>query len=295
MGHLNMTRLGGVSPSLVWAFVPPKEHTTWRCDLPHSTGASRRYWSTKRDNEGDRCDTPSAILFEKILHNIGKYWAAKRMAQLALGTWVHRLPAMISGRTLRSAHPAKIVRSNFWGALFAWVLRGNTIRGNRTRNSERKMTLWEGLWESLWKPYFWKPPKNSEKLLNPPLSETLSEADFPLGTSQATLNKCKWRPQACPVSRKRFFCGNDTVVVAMRFAMQDGQICFSLWKFRFRLRFAVAMPWCTQSGKHLEIWWQSLQNSALCLLGALEKARLRKVHFLAIFQDGPATTTTIIF
>ena len=31
------------------------------------------------------------------------------------------------------------------------VLRGNTIRGNTTRNSERKMALWEGLWEGLWK------------------------------------------------------------------------------------------------------------------------------------------------
>ena len=33
----------------------------------------------------------------------------------------------------------------------AGVLRGNTIRGNRTRSSERKMALWEGLWEGLWK------------------------------------------------------------------------------------------------------------------------------------------------
>ena len=31
------------------------------------------------------------------------------------------------------------------------VLRGNTIRGNTTRSSERKMALWEGLWEGLWK------------------------------------------------------------------------------------------------------------------------------------------------
>ena len=34
---------------------------------------------------------------------------------------------------------------------FVGVLRGNTIRGNTTRNSERKMALWEGLWEGLWK------------------------------------------------------------------------------------------------------------------------------------------------
>ena len=33
----------------------------------------------------------------------------------------------------------------------AEVWRGNTIRGNTTRNSERKMALWEGLWEGLWK------------------------------------------------------------------------------------------------------------------------------------------------
>ena len=90
---------------------------------------------------------------------------------------------------------------------FAAVLRGNTIRGNTTRNSERKMALWEGLWEGLWKTSenlwkplktlkssdkLWKPLKTSEKLWKPlkpslseVLSETLSEADFPLRTSQA--------------------------------------------------------------------------------------------------------------
>ena len=36
-------------------------------------------------------------------------------------------------------------------AYIAGVLRGNTIRGNTTRNCERKMALWEGLWERLWK------------------------------------------------------------------------------------------------------------------------------------------------
>ena len=40
---------------------------------------------------------------------------------------------------------------------------------------------------------------------------------------QATLNNCKWCPQACPDSRRRFFCGNDTVAVAMRFAMKNGR------------------------------------------------------------------------
>ena len=29
----------------------------------------------------------------------------------------------------------------------------------------------------------------------------------------------------------RFLCGNDTVAVAMRFAMKNGQICFSLRKY----------------------------------------------------------------
>ena len=48
----------------------------------------------------------------------------------------------------------------------------------------------------------------------------------------ATLNNCKWCPQACPDSRRRcFLCGNDTVAVAMRFAMKNGPICFSLRKF----------------------------------------------------------------
>ena len=30
---------------------------------------------------------------------------------------------------------------------------------------------------------------------------------------------------------RRCFCGNDTVAVAMRFVMRNGQICFSLRKF----------------------------------------------------------------
>ena len=41
-----------------------------------------------------------------------------------------------------------------------------------------------------------------------------------------TLGGCKWCSQACPDSRRRFFFGDDTVAVAMRFAMQTGQICF---------------------------------------------------------------------
>ena len=40
----------------------------------------------------------------------------------------------------------------------------NPIRGNRTRNSERKMALWEGLWEGLWK----KPLKNLNTSESPP-------------------------------------------------------------------------------------------------------------------------------
>ena len=76
----------------------------------------------------------------------------------------------------------------------AGVLRGNTIRGNTTRNSERKMALWEGLWEVLWQTSenLWKLLKTSKNLwkrLKPSLSEifseTLSEADFPLRTSHA--------------------------------------------------------------------------------------------------------------
>ena len=41
--------------------------------------------------------------------------------------------------------------ASFEVTFLAGVLRGNTIRGNTTRNSERKMALWEGLWEGLWK------------------------------------------------------------------------------------------------------------------------------------------------
>ena len=32
-------------------------------------------------------------------------------------------------------------------------------------------------------------------------------------------------------NRSRFLCGNDTVALAMHFAMKNGQICFSLQKF----------------------------------------------------------------
>ena len=52
------------------------------------------------------------------------------------------------------------------------------------------------------------------------------------------MKKCEWCPQACPDSRRRFFCSNDAVAVAFRFAMKNGQICFSLRNsLRFRLRF----------------------------------------------------------
>ena len=52
---------------------------------------------------------------------------------------------------------------------FPGVLRGNTIRGNTTRNSERKMALWEGLWEGLWKTSesLCKPLKTSKYLWTP--------------------------------------------------------------------------------------------------------------------------------
>ena len=49
-----------------------------------------------------------------------------------------------------------------------------------------------------------------------------------------TLRNCKWCPRACSDSRRRFFCGNDTIAVAMRCAMKNGQICslsLSLRKF----------------------------------------------------------------
>ena len=79
---------------------------------------------------------------------------------------------------------------------FAGILRGNsvTVRGNRARNSERKMALCEGLWDCIWKTSenplkpsenLWKPSKTLWKALKPSLSETPSEADFPLRTSQA--------------------------------------------------------------------------------------------------------------
>ena len=76
----------------------------------------------------------------------------------------------------------------------AGVLRGNTIRGNRTRNSEEDGTLRGALRGPLknlcWKPLktsenVWRPLKTSENLWKPLKTETLSEADFPLRISQA--------------------------------------------------------------------------------------------------------------
>ena len=59
----------------------------------------------------------------------------------------------------------------------AGVLRGKTIRGNTTRNSERKMALREGLWEGLWKisENLWKPLRTSENLWNPPSQRSSPE------------------------------------------------------------------------------------------------------------------------
>ena len=59
---------------------------------------------------------------------------------------------------------------------FAGVLRGNTMRGNTTRNSGRKMALWEGLWEGFWQTSenLWKPLKTSETFpLRNPLRDPL--------------------------------------------------------------------------------------------------------------------------
>ena len=57
----------------------------------------------------------------------------------------------------------------------AGVLRGNTIRGNTTRNSERKMALWEG---GVSERAFEKPLKTSKNLSNPlKTSETLPLRD----------------------------------------------------------------------------------------------------------------------
>ena len=38
-----------------------------------------------------------------------------------------------------------------------------------------------------------------------------------------TLNNHKWCPQTSPDSRRLFFCGSDSVAVAMRFTMKNGQ------------------------------------------------------------------------
>ena len=82
------------------------------------------------------------------------------------------------------------------------VLRGNTIIDSTTLHSESKLTLWAGLWYDIPKTYpnrqtshenLWnclKTPKSHEYIWKPP-SGILSEADFPVRTSQAC------RPYSC--------------------------------------------------------------------------------------------------
>ena len=68
----------------------------------------------------------------------------------------------------------------------------------------------------------------------------------------ATLNNCKWCPQAYPDSRRRFFAGMIRLRLrcALRWEMaKSASHCGN--SLRFRLQFkksqaiAVAMPWCT--------------------------------------------------
>ena len=66
--------------------------------------------------------------------------------------------------------PASFLISPAWEILPAWEVAG-VSRGNRTRNSERKMTLWEGSERASKKPLktsenLWKPLKTSENLKN---------------------------------------------------------------------------------------------------------------------------------
>ena len=71
------------------------------------------------------------------------------LAGLESGCWAH-LGACLSS-TAMSSNKLRTVSTEKDRAQFAGVLRGNTIRGNTTRSSERRMALWEGLWEGLWK------------------------------------------------------------------------------------------------------------------------------------------------
>ena len=72
----------------------------------------------------------------------------------------------------------------------------------------------------------------------------LSQSTTP-SASKCTVSRQRFAVEACDSftravklyaailsgNRMRFLCGNDTVAVAMRFAMKNGQICFSLRKF----------------------------------------------------------------
>ena len=84
----------------------------------------------------------------KHLH-FGGGWALEDCPITLLFLLAQWPPAVESSSGRRNGNIA--VRSGFVNTSFAGVLRGNTIRGNTTRNSERKMALWEGLWEGLWK------------------------------------------------------------------------------------------------------------------------------------------------
>ena len=109
------------------------------------------------------CRSSSVIFFWFFAGKFGKF--GRNFGGSFAGFFLtHRIKAQkfrgkfrgIFRKKIRSSN--KIFRAKFTlqtchlnDVLFAGVLRGNTIRGNTTRNSERKMALWEGLWEGLWK------------------------------------------------------------------------------------------------------------------------------------------------
>ena len=90
-----------------------------------------------------------------------------------------------------------------WGIRSASVscrsFKGNTVRGYKTRSSERKMALREGLWEGAGRPLrgtFYDHFSNIRlEVLSETLSETQSETPKPLRTSQP---RCRY--SCCPFS-----------------------------------------------------------------------------------------------
>ena len=113
------------------------------------------------------CARRIAIISQRRAWPRGKYGCRKvRVYPAGCGEQLGRIPSKNGSSKFLFFLKSFSGEGTLWdSSLLVGVLRGNTIRGNTTRNSERKMALWEGLWEGLCKTAenLWKPSENPLK------------------------------------------------------------------------------------------------------------------------------------